>query len=1098
MQNANLVGTRPGQTAFTAAAALLLVAAALLLLLRLPAEAQANDRDVSGVTLTSPNPGELVIAWDAPGNAPDDYRITWKKSTARWHSYKNANTVEGGNAFPTGTSHTVTGLEGGTAYQARVRARYHNSGGKVEKSGPWSAAQEVTVSVTSAPTPQPTAAPTAVPTAAPTAQPPANEGRSTNPPAKPAGLLAAASHDSVLLSWTDPGDGSITGYQVLRGPGADNLAVLVDDTGDANASYTDSNVSAQTTYVYAVKGRNADGLGPQSDPVSATTPAAPRNVPEAEGEDLPQTEDTTGRLPVGGSVTGAVDARFDQDWYAVELTPGTDYVIDQRGEPSGGGTQLDPFLMGLYDAAGQWISGTTAPDGGVGIDSRLYYRATTGGRHYVSAAGNGDEATGTGTYTLSIRDLTVGDADATPAGATGWGDITGEASESDVSGAIGGADRTDYYSFTLGEPKLVRLELRELRRNADLYLEDGEGLVLAESTETRRNNESISQALGAGTYHVRVSAREGQSGAYTLRRHVSARRLGPAGLTTVASHDSVLLSWTDPGDDSITGYQVLRGPDAASLTVLTDDTESAGTGYTDSTVDAETGYAYAVRARNAGGLGPQSDPVSVTTPAAPPAKPAGLLAAASHDSVLLSWTDPGDGSITGYQVLRGPGADNLAVLVDDTGDAAASYTDSTVDAETGYAYAVRARNAGGLGPQSDPVSVTTPAAPPAKPAGLITAASHDSVLLSWTDPGDGSITGYQVLRGPDADTLAVLADDTESTDAPYTDETVEPETGYAYAVRARNAGGLGPQSDPVSVTTPAAPPEIIAESSTSEIVTSVSEGRGVDFPADSSTSGAVVVGEDVTGAGVGRGDRDWFAVSLLGGEKYYIRCWDSDDHRGGPTHPYLVHPVLYGIYDSDSTRLYTGSFYNCNSRKVLFVPEADGIYYLEMGVGEYGGALGELPSIYGFRVNVVPDNCRGTYDTNCNIEAAGDWWEFPFPGRPGYPGKAKVGQVERDRPGDRDWFRLSVEEGYTYRIFLKRGFYPLVVGSSGAEPLVWPLVIHGVYQSDGTRIHDKSTGYGSTAVNYRPSADENIYIEVGSEGDQTGGYILKVVKSAND
>ena len=71
--------------------------------------------------MTSPNPGELVIAWDAPGNAPDDYRVTWKKSTGRWTSYKNANTVEGGNAFPTGTSHTVTGLEEGTAYKGTYK-----------------------------------------------------------------------------------------------------------------------------------------------------------------------------------------------------------------------------------------------------------------------------------------------------------------------------------------------------------------------------------------------------------------------------------------------------------------------------------------------------------------------------------------------------------------------------------------------------------------------------------------------------------------------------------------------------------------------------------------------------------------------------------------------------------------------------------------------------------------------------------------------------------------------------------------------------------------------------------------------------------------
>ena len=52
----------------------------------------------------------------------------------------------------------------------------------------------------------------------------------------------------------------------------------------------------------------------------------------------------------------------------------------------------------------------------------------------------------------------------------------------------------------------------------------------------------------------------------------------------------------------------------------------------------------------------------------------------------------------------------------------------------------------------------------------------------------------------------MLTNDTGSTSANYTDDTVEAETTYAYAIRARNAGELGPQSDTVSVTTQPAPP----------------------------------------------------------------------------------------------------------------------------------------------------------------------------------------------------------------------------------------------------------------------------------------------------
>ena len=244
MLKRKLHGFGASQKAVITALALLLAAAALLVFLQSQAEAQGNDRATSNLALSSPNPGELAIAWNAPGNAPDNYRVTWKKSDGKWPSYKNANTALGGNAFPTGTSHTVTGLEEGTAYKARVRARYFDDNGKVEQSGPWSETLEMTVA-------------------------------QTPPPAKPTGLITAASHDNVLLSWDNPGDDSITGYQVLRGDDADNLTVLTDDTGDANASYTDSRVEAGTTYLYTVRGRNARGLGPQSNPVTVTTSAAP-------------------------------------------------------------------------------------------------------------------------------------------------------------------------------------------------------------------------------------------------------------------------------------------------------------------------------------------------------------------------------------------------------------------------------------------------------------------------------------------------------------------------------------------------------------------------------------------------------------------------------------------------------------------------------------------------------------------------------------------------------------------------------------------------------------------------------------------------------
>ena len=162
-------------------------------------------------------------------------------------------------------SHTVTGLEESAAYQVRVRARYYDGNDNLTESGPWS---DPPVELTVSATPPPKKGTNA-------REGDSNQGHSTNPPAKPTGITYGASYNNVLLFWADPGDDSITGYQVLRGPDAANLAVLTDDTGSASASYSDDTVSAKTTYAYAILARNAEGLSPQSDPISVTTGPAP-------------------------------------------------------------------------------------------------------------------------------------------------------------------------------------------------------------------------------------------------------------------------------------------------------------------------------------------------------------------------------------------------------------------------------------------------------------------------------------------------------------------------------------------------------------------------------------------------------------------------------------------------------------------------------------------------------------------------------------------------------------------------------------------------------------------------------------------------------
>ena len=121
------------------------LAAAVLLFIAygpgIPALAQENGRGViTRLTLTSNNPGKLAISWDAPepnDSTLSDYRTAWTPQDEDYVSWRDPNEEHRGNAYPTGTTLTLTGLKQDTGYKVMVRARYNRNGEGQRWSGPW-------------------------------------------------------------------------------------------------------------------------------------------------------------------------------------------------------------------------------------------------------------------------------------------------------------------------------------------------------------------------------------------------------------------------------------------------------------------------------------------------------------------------------------------------------------------------------------------------------------------------------------------------------------------------------------------------------------------------------------------------------------------------------------------------------------------------------------------------------------------------------------------------------------------------------------------------------------------------------------------------
>ena len=638
-------------------------------------------------------------------------------------------------------------------------------------------------------------------------------------PAAPTGLtVTSTSATAISLSWTAP-SGTVDAFNVFRCVEGEESCVpewYVWLEGGAITTFTDTDLSAETTYRYAVEAiRYNRSTSPWtefksawSDQVTALADAG--TTPPAEAVQAP--------APTGLTVMSTSATAISLSWTA----PADDgngalygYNVFRCEE---GETACEPQWIAWVDGGtntGYTDDGSADPDGTpVGLAAGTTYRYAVG-----ASRGQGTESAWSDQVTALADAGTEPPAEAVQAPApTGLTVMSTSATAISLSWT---APADDGHGALYGY-NVFRCEEGETACEPQWIAWVDGGANTGYTDDGSADPDGTPVGLAAGTtYRYAVGASRGQGTESAWSDQVTAladagteppaeavQAPAPTGLTVMStSATAISLSWTAPADDghgALYGYNVLRceeGETACEPQWIAWVDGGTNTGYTDDGsadpdgtpvgLAAGTTYRYAVGAsRGQGTESAWSDQVTATADAGtePPAEavqapaPTGLtVMSTSATAISLSWTAPADdghGALYGYNVFRCEEGETACepqwiAWVDggtntgytDDGSADPDGTPVGLAAGTTYRYAVGAsRGQGTESAWSDQVTALADAGtePPAEavqapaPTGLtVMSTSATAISLSWTAPaddGNGALYGYNVFRCEEGET----------------------------------------------------------------------------------------------------------------------------------------------------------------------------------------------------------------------------------------------------------------------------------------------------------------------------------------------------------
>ena len=780
----------------------------------------------------TPGDGEVALSWDDLGNATI---IKYQYSTDGGENFTD---IPGSNAAT--TSYTVTGLAHSTEYTLALRAVNPTGNGE---------ASTVTALIL---------------------------------PAKPTGLTGIEYNSQVELGWDDPDDSTITKYQLLQvtprkltagGAGRDGdffgMAVAADgDTalvGALQAYDADFNNRPGAAYVFtwnsvsevwtknatlnASDGDNGDGFGRSVALDGDTAVVGAYQYDEGEpgegqatntGSAYIFTKDSQGMWKQTAQLTASDAADGDQFGYSVAVD-GDTIVVGAHLDDDGGAESGSVYVFTKPSGDNGWNDwNSLSADGKAMLTTKLTAPgAAAGGYFGNSVAIDGNTIVVGARKTDSAYAITKPSSDANDDGSIDWEDwdsldadgkatltATLTAFDAAAGDEFGISVAIDGVTVVVGAHQHDKSDT--VNNSGAAYVFTKPGNAWATGTETAKLTASdgtsgdefgISVAVSGNTVvigaHLDDDKGDKSGSAYFFTKPINGNWATGTETAKIIDHDGAAedhFGWSVAVDGSIAvvgAYGDGSNKGAAHIMGIPSwtDISNSAPGEANATSYAVTGltndvvYTFQLRAVNVSGHSPASDTLDAT-PKAVPHAPANLSAAGGNGQVALSWDDPDDTTITGYQYQQAEGEGEFGDWADISGSMATttSHTVTGLTNGTSYTFAVRAVNDSlGNGAASTVTAVMVPTAP----TGLSAAPGDAEVALSWHDPDNDTIDEYQYSTDGGANFSDFdggrNSDATANTVASLTNYTA-----YSFQIRAINETGAGPASNSASAT-PRAP-----------------------------------------------------------------------------------------------------------------------------------------------------------------------------------------------------------------------------------------------------------------------------------------------------